>query len=432
MKRPYHSGAASDKGYLCAVCRAEAVREPSRFPLTPAAPLGEAPRVLRSDLNRRDFLRFSAAVGGAVLGSSVWRTAAACELAVGGVGPYGPLQPADANGIMLPVGFTSRVIGRAGEIVPGTTHVWHNFPDGGATFRARRGWVYVSNSESIPGGVGAVRFDRDGAIVDAYTICTGTNINCAGGATPWGTWLTCEEHGSGRVFECDPTGQTIAVPRPALGTFKHEAVAVDTRRHQLYLTEDESNGRFYRFTPSRWRNLTAGTLEVAVVDGGGFVTWVPVLDPNPVLPGGTPTRLQIPASTAFSGGEGIVYRKGHVYFTTKGDNRVWDYDVAASALCVRYEAGLDPMHQLSGVDNITVARNGDLVVAEDNGNMELVVITPYGVAAPLLRVIGQDTSELAGPAFTRRDKRLYFSSQRGNGLGITYEVTGPFRRSARS
>jgi secreted PhoX family phosphatase len=390
--------------------------------------------VLHSDLTRRDFLRFSAALGGAVLGSSVWRTAAACELAVGGVGPYGALQAPDANGIMLPVGFTSRVVARAGEVVPGTTHVWHMFPDGGATFRVRGGWVYVSNSESIPGGVGALRFDRDGTIVDAYTICSGTNINCAGGATPWRTWLTCEEHGSGRVWECDPTGESLAIARPALGTFKHEAVAVDTRRHQLYLTEDESNGRFYRFTPARWRNLTAGTLEVAVVDGDGFVTWVPVLDPNPVFPGGTPTRLQIPASTPFNGGEGIVYRKGHVYFTTKGDNRVWDYDVAAQALCVRYEAGLDPMQQLTGVDNITAARSGDLVVAEDGTTMELVVITPDGVVAPLLRVVGQAGSELTGPAFSRRDKRLYFSSQRAgmSGTGITYEVTGPFRRSARA
>ncbi len=100
---------------------------------------------------------------------------------------------------------------------------------------------------------------------------------------------------------------------------------------------------------------------------------------------------------------------------------------------------------LSGVDNITVdAGSGDLIVAEDGGNMELVVITPDGVVAPFLRVEGQEASEVTGPVFTPRRDRLYFSSQRGPalqtvreivpgidsddlGAGVTYEITGPFR-----
>ncbi|MFM8409977.1 MAG: translocation protein TolB, partial [Alphaproteobacteria bacterium] len=71
---------------------------------------------------------------------------------------------------------------------------------------------------------------------------------------------------------------------------------------------------------------------------------------------------------------------------------------------------------------------GDVVVAEDGGNMELVLITPDGGASALLRVTGQDESEIAGPAFDPSGTRLYFSSQRGDGAGITYEVSGPFRR----
>ena len=91
------------------------------------------------------------------------------------------------------------------------------------------------------------------------------------------------------------------------------------------------------------------------------------------------------------------------------------------------------MKQLGGVDNVTVARNGDVVVAEDGGNMELVLLQPGGLPAlALLRIEGQPGSEITGPAFDPSGKRLYFSSQRGSdGRGITYEVRGPFRSRRR-
>ena len=141
------------------------------------------------------------------------------------------LLPPDANGVRLLPGFTSRVVARSGEPpTPGGAYPWHPSPDGGAVFKvADRGWVYVSNSE-IPnggGGVGALRFDADGAVVEAYPILRDTTLNCAGGATPWNTWLSCEEFPLGRVWECDPFGKQPAVARPALGVFAHEAAAVD-------------------------------------------------------------------------------------------------------------------------------------------------------------------------------------------------------------
>ena len=116
----------------------------------------------------------------------------------------------DENGL-LPRGFTSRVVATSGQPVGDTGYVWPPNPDGAATFpdrNVRGGWYYVANSETVAqlgAGVSAIRFDPDGEIVDAYRLVGDTNLNCAGGATPWGTWLTCEEIEGGRVLECDPT-----------------------------------------------------------------------------------------------------------------------------------------------------------------------------------------------------------------------------------
>ena len=188
-------------------------------------------------MHRRAVLRALAIFTfGSMLPRPLLRETLAGFPAISGPGPYGPLLGPDALGLMLPAGFTAREVARAGELVPGTAHVWHAFPDGGAVFRARRGgWIYVSNSEQFApnGGVGALHFDRGGTIVDAYTICTGTSRNCAGGATPWRTWLTCEEVATGLVWECDPTGASVPVARTALGTFQHEAVTIDRRRTPL-------------------------------------------------------------------------------------------------------------------------------------------------------------------------------------------------------
>ena len=156
------------------------------------------------------------------------------------------------------------------------------------------------------------------------------------------------------------------------------------------------------------------------------MTWHDVPDPSAAS---TPTRQQVPESTAFNGGEGIVYDRGVVYFSTKGDNRVWRYDTKRSRLTVLYDGNQHAELPLRGVDNIGVAPRGELVVAEDGDDMQLVLLTTQGIAAPLVQVTGQEGSELTGPAFSPAGRRLYFSSQRGGGgPGLTYEVTGPFAR----
>ncbi|AUX45316.1 translocation protein TolB [Sorangium cellulosum] len=384
-------------------------------------------------MKRRDLLRTSAATAAFALGSGFWRHAFAAP-ARPGVSPYGPLAAApDANGLRLPAGFTSRVLAITGLPVLGTSHIWHVAPDGGACFPlADGGWAYTSNSEvPVIGGAAMVRFDAGGRVVEARTLLSGTTSNCAGGPTPWGTWLSCEEWEGGNVFECYLDGRAAA-RRSGLGTFAHEAVAVDPSGRRLYLTEDRPNGRFYRFTPDRYPSLASGRLEAARVswssDGlGGTVSWVGVetwisAALNPFTSGRT---------TGFNGGEGCWYDDGVVYFTTKGDNRVWAYSPSGASLECIYSAELYPESPLRGVDNLVVSRSGDLFVAEDGDNMQLCLITPDRTVAPFLQVEGHAGSEITGPAFSPAGDRLYFSSQRGpggHGVGVTFEVSGPFRR----
>ncbi|MFJ8544446.1 alkaline phosphatase PhoX [Streptomyces sp. NPDC093586] len=385
-------------------------------------------------MERRNFLR--AVVAGTsttALSFTLWQGAASAAPAQPGAGPYGPLGTADANGIQLPSGFTSRVIARSGQRVGSTSYTWHPAPDGGACYADGTGWIYVSNSEvASTGGASAVKFDSSGSIVSAYRILSNTNRNCAGGKTPWNTWLSCEEVSRGYVYETDPWGAKSPVRHSAMGRFNHEAAAADPIHKVIYLTEDEPDGCLYRFVPSTWGNLSSGTLQVlkAGTSTSGSFTWANVPDPSG---SSTATRNQVSGAKRFSGGEGCYYANNKAYFTTKGDNRLWQLNLDSSTYELAYDDSLvtNGTPPLTGVDNITGTTGGDLFVAEDGGSMDICVITREGVVAPFLRIIGQSSSEICGPAFSPDGRRLYFSSQRGttgsSSGGITYEVSGPFR-----
>lgn len=372
-------------------------------------------------LTRRRFLRY------AMLGLGGLAGLASAGAGRGAAGLIRQTRLDNTLGIDIPVGSTIRVIAHSSRpVLPAGDFLWHSAPDGGACFPAADGgWVYVSNSEMADGqgGVGAIRFDSGSNIVAAYPILADTSRNCAGGPTPWQSWLSCEENGeAGQVYECDPFGKQEAMVRPAMGAFNHEAAAVDPANSYVYMTEDVADGCFYRFKPFVKGDLAAGRLEVAVPDKG-VLRWRAISDPA----GSTgPLRYQVQEAARFAGGEGIVYHDRQLFFTTKFDNVVWRYDIATGLIDRLYAAADYRQPLLTGVDNIEVAPSGELLIAEDGGDMQIIALDHQYNPHVLIEIHGQERSEITGPAFSPDGRRLYFSSQRGKSGksedGITYEL----------
>jgi hypothetical protein len=324
--------------------------------------------------------------------------------------------------------------------VPGTTYPWHVFSDGSGSFPLPDGgWLFASNAESPEpgqafGGASVIRFDAKGNSVDAYRILSNTRSNCGGGITPWGTWISGEEVDTGLVWEADLFGKKAAIPRPALGVFSHEYAVAHAADKRIYLTEDQSGGGFYRFTPTKWGDLSKGVLEIATLNQNGVVEWRVVPDPTAAS---KPTREQVPASR-MARPEGLcVHEKtGLVYFVESSAGRVFQYDPVTETHQRIYAESDFKEPELTDTDNIAVSeRSRDLFVCEDSGDLDICLITPDGEVSRFVRLDGamhgdpntDASSETTGPSFDPSGTRLYFASQRAFGFGVVYEVSGPFR-----
>ena len=361
----------------------------------------------------------------------------------------GPLKESNVKGVYIPEGFRCRVVAKSGEKVA-NNYTWHGSPDGASIFPSNDGgWIYVSNSElgNSEGGAGAIKFSKDGEIEDAYSILKNSNRNCSGGATPWETWLSCEEHDKGIVWETSPFKDNNQYPkaRKMLGAFRHEGAAIDPNNNYIYMTHDDMEGLFYRFIPGgkvhTEKFYTNGELQAAKVNKNGSISWLQVPDPLAI---NASIIDQIPEATSFERGEGIAYFDGKIFFTTTHDHRVWLYNPSINSLSIFYDGkgyyndsrqtkwlqgwrkgneGKD----LRSPDQITVNNNGYPIVAEDGDNMELCFLDHKGFAKPLVRIDGHWLSEITGPAFSPDGSRLYFSSQRGktgsrSTGGMTFEL----------
>ena len=394
----------------------------------------------RIGITRRGVLKAGAAgagglaLAGGMLGRAMEVAAAPAKI---GAGPYGPLQTADANGVMLPQGFTSKIVAVSGQTIGKSGYEFHTLPDGMGTFKTDDGFILVSNSEApyLEGfaeiGTAAIRFDRNFNVTDAYPILKKTMLNCSGGVTPWGTWLSCEEIETGKVWECDPYGKKEAIVHPAMGVFKHEATSIDPVGKVAYLTEDLGDGCLYQFTPDNYPDLSSGQLKVASVADDGKVSWLPV--PDPQFTGATPTRMQVPEADKFRRAEGMWYDEGVIYFATTQDDRVYALHCASQTLEVIYDGvALGPDAALHDTDNVTVhPSSGDLYVCEDHDDLQCCIVSTEGEVAAFLQLPGveNERSEVTGPVFDPTGHRFYFSSQRRTGGGTIFEISGPFRRT---
>lgn len=396
------------------------------------------------------------------------------DIPTGPLGNIGALQDAGFDNIQIPAGFTIRRVATetqdplsdqtGGAQTSG--YSWHSAPDGGGVFVAEDGsgdYVYTSNSEVAgTGGVGALKFNSNGEVIDDYRILDNTSRNCAGGETPWGTWMSCEENqAAGQIYETFPFGTAAdARVKPALGARNHEAIAIDLANRTSYTTEDAGDGNFWRFVSDE-SDLTTfnghealkfedGALQVMNVEGFENTDGYSDADVQNALPVTwvTPETTGVPATktgTRFNGGEGIwfyeipeefrtipelgtVPTKGVIFFTTKGDNRVWAYDIDNELVEIIFSNELIDT-DMNDVDNLVISPSGDCVVAEDGSGMRLMVVVPNEPPKILFQITGNPASEIVGPAFHPDGSKLYFSAQRGPGggdaLGATYELTIP-------
>lgn len=397
---------------------------------------------------------------------------------------YGPLV-SDPKGLLdLPKGFSYRVISKLGDTMDDGLTV-PDRADGMGCFDLGNGKLaLVRNHELMPdkdpGGDIPFGYDRiDGdkvmpggtttLVLDAATLeleleyrsLAGTIRNCAGGVTPWGSWLTCEEavapasdrneKSHGWVFEVPADAGKLINPEPltAMGRFNHEAAAVDPKTGYVYLTEDRGDSLLYRFIPNVPGKLAEGGKLQALVmadstadsrnwDGAAVrvgemqaVRWID-LDNVESPKDDLRARGAAKGAMMFARGEGIHMGDGEMYFccTNGGAAKLGQVfrlrpgkNGGPDALSLFFES--TSPDQFNYGDNLTVADNGHLIVCEDQYTdtvtNHLRGITPQGEAYPfaLLRV----QTEPAGACFSPDGKVLFLNSYSPT---VTLAITGPW------
>ncbi|MEM8875428.1 MAG: alkaline phosphatase PhoX [Planctomycetota bacterium] len=439
--------------------------------------------------SRRDFLQSAAAVAVGFAGLQRHVFAVTDTNAAPAVG-YGPLRRDPAGVFDLPDGFTYKILSTKGDpmddglVVPGA-------PDGMAAFEGEPGkTVLIRNHELDPNALASSPFigvrdrkpylekfyDRGwqmtpsiggttNLVVDNETLevereflsLGGTVRNCAGGPTPWGSWITCEEtnvgpsqmceqwHGYNFEVPASATGLVEPVPLREMGRFQHEAVAVDPRSGIVYQTEDRGDGLIYRFIPNVPGELAkGGTLQAMKArDRRTFDArnWdpVPEIKPGESIPvewidledyvechdDSLRHRGAADGAIVFARGEGMWYGDGEIYFAcTNGGiekkGQIWRYvpDTETLELFVEPNDG----EVVDNADNLTVAPWGDLIVCEDGpGEQFLRGVTPEGKFYTLARNRAPGNSEFAGVCFGPDGKTLFVNIQKN---GLTLAVRG--------
>lgn len=396
--------------------------------------------------------------------------------------------------ISVPAGFSTVLLSTSGEEMDGG--VVPNAFDGMAAFAAGSGKVRLVRNHELrdtpvdgsqpfgerpydelgPGGTTTleVRLRPDGqaSLVRQFASLTGTCVNCAGGCTPWGSWISCEEtvvgrgsgwnrnHGYAFEVRSSAAGVTTPVALRQMGRFEHEALAVDPATGWVYQTEDRTPAGFYRFRPKHYGELAqGGTLEALAITGHpGYSTikdqplltprkieWVRIDQPDsdsPALESGFVFNQGLEKGAAqFARLEGCWYGDGSVYFnaTTGGDagaGQVWQFQIERQELQLIFESPSPEV--LNGPDNLCVSPRGGIVLCEDGAGTNYVRgLTPEGTIFDLIRN-NINSSEWAGATFSPQGRTLFVNIM-GNtrplenpagDKAMTFAIWGPWESGA--
>ena len=324
------------------------------------------------------------------------------------------------------------------------------------------------------GGTTTLVFDpKTERVVSMRPSLTGTFRNCAGGPTPWSSWLSCEEtviapgpknpttKQHGYIFEVPASGESDAEPLKAMGCFVHEAIAIDPATGIIYETEDRARAGLYRFIPKvPGRLAEGGKLQMLAVDGrprfdtsrgqregtSFGVHWVDISEPDrPHVDAtigdanGVITQGLDRGGAIFSRLEGASFGDDRLFVTATdgGDARlgqVWELEVKSDRLRLVFESPGALLLQMP--DNVCLSPRGGLAICEDNsGNPAMHGLLRDGrifrFARNAIKLAGErngiagdfTTGEFAGVTFSPDGKWLFFNAQRP---GITFAVTGPW------